>query len=59
MSKILIKVTKMITFITCFVFTACSESDFDGSEIAGTSGRYLKVSDTSLILESTAGSTAN
>jgi hypothetical protein len=59
MSKILLKVTKIIAFITCLVYTACSESDFDGSEIAGTSGRYLKVSDTSLTLESTAGSTAS
>jgi len=59
MSVKLLKAIKMIAFIICLVYTACSESDFDGSEVAGISGRYLKVSDTSLTLESTAGSTAS
>ena len=44
--------------IICSLATACSESEYDGSEIAGTSGRYLKVSETSLQLSSIAGSSA-
>ena len=59
MSIKLMKVTEVITLIICLLYTACSESDYDGSEVAGISGKYLKVSDTSLTLESTAGSTAS
>ena len=53
------KIKHILYFIVCCFLTACGESSFDGSEVAGLSGRYLKISQTSLAIESSAGSSAS
>ena len=57
--RIIISKVRHLFLITCCILTACSESDFDGSEVAGLSGRYLKVTEKSLELESSASSSAS